>query len=56
METRGGVLVRGLWERYTDVIITVTLGDTDMDTYMFKPMVTLLYRWDKTKKDKHGKH
>ena len=56
METRGGLLIRGVWNRQTNAIIYVKLGDADANTYRFEPMVTLMARWEKMKKDKHGKH
>ena len=56
MEIRGDVLIRGLWESQTDAIIDVRFGDLDADTYKHKPMDKLLARWEKRKKDKHGKH
>ena len=55
-DTRGDVLVRGLWESQTYSIINVRFGDTDADTYNKDPMDNLLdscYKWNK---DKHGKH
>ena len=56
METRGDVLIWGLWDRQTGAIVDIKLGDADVDTYRFDPMVTLLDWWKKTKKDKNGKH
>ena len=56
METRGGVLIRGLWERHTDAIINVRFGGSDKDTYNHEPMDKILASWEKQKKDKHGKH
>ena len=49
-------MIRGLWERQTDTIINVKLGDAVAGTYIFQPMAALLDRWDKIKKYKHGKH
>ena len=54
METRGDVLIRGLWEIQNDVIIDVRFGDADMDTYKYDPMDKLLIIWDKENKDNHG--
>ena len=31
-ETRGDVMVRGLWDRQVDTIIDVKLGDADADS------------------------
>ena len=39
-----------------DDIIAVKLGDSDADMYKYKPMASLLARWENIKKDKHGKH
>ena len=56
METMGGVLIRGLWDRHIDAIIDVKLGNADTDTYRFALMVTLMDIWDKMKKYKHERH
>ena len=45
LDTRGNVIIQGLWDRKTDTIIYVKLGDADADTYRFEPMLTLLDRW-----------
>ena len=37
-------------------MIGVKLDDAAEYTYRFDPMETLLYQWEKMKKDKHGKH
>ena len=42
LETRGDILIRGLWERWADAIIDVKLGDADAETYRFELMVVLL--------------
>ena len=55
-ETWGDVMVLGLWDRQVEAIINFKLGDADMDTYQYEPMTALLSRWEKTNKDKHGKH
>ena len=49
-------MIRGLWDRQVDAIIDAKLGDADADTYKYEPMASLLARWEKIKKDKHGKH
>ena len=54
-DTRGDVMVRGLWDRQVDATIDVKIGDDDADTYKYEPMTALLARWENTKKDKHGK-
>ena len=32
LKTRGDVLIRGLWDKHTEAIINVKLGDTDIPT------------------------
>ena len=54
METRGDVLIQGLWYRHTDAVINIKIGDADADTYRFEPMVTIVAWWEKIKKDKDG--
>ena len=49
-------MVRGLLDFKVDAIIDVKLGDADADTYKYDPMTALLARWEKIKKDNHGKH
>ena len=56
MDTRGGVLVRGLWERQTGTIIDVKIGDAGANTYRFDPIVMLLGWWEKNKNDNNGNH
>ena len=46
----------GLWDRHTDAIIDVKLGDADTESYRFETMVGLLYQWDNINKDNHGNH
>ena len=55
-ETRGDVMIPGLWYRQVNDIIGVKLGDADADTYKYEPMTVLLSRRENIKKDKHGKH
>ena len=52
----GGVMVRGLLDCKFNAIIDVKLLDADADTYKYEPMTSLLDRWEKIKKDKHGNH
>ena len=47
LETRGDVLIWGLWEIHTDDIIDIRFGDLDADTYKNEPMDKLLDFWDK---------
>ena len=49
-------MIRGLWDCQANAITDVKLGDTDADTYKYEPMTALLARWEKIKKNKHGKH
>ena len=55
-DTRGGVMIQSLSNHQVDSIIDVKLEDADADTYKYDPMTLLLARWEKIKKDKHGKH
>ena len=50
------MMIEGLWDRQVDAIIDVKLGDSDTDTYKYKPMISLLVRWEIINKDKHGNH
>ena len=52
----GGMMVCSLWYHQVNTIIDVKLGDADANTYKYEPMIPLLERWEKIKKDKHGKH
>ena len=49
-------MIKGLWDRQVEAIIDVKLGYADADTYKYNPMTTILARWEKIKKYKHGKH
>ena len=49
-------MVQDLWDLQVNATIDVKLGDADADTYKHEPMKELLARWEKIKKDKHGKH
>ena len=44
-ETRGDVMVQGLWYRQVYAIVDVKLGDADTDSYKYEPMEALLDRW-----------
>ena len=46
LETRGDVLIRGLWEIQTDVIIGVIFGDSSANTYKYEPIDNLLEPMD----------
>ena len=56
METRGDIVIQGLLDRQTDAIINVKCFDTDVDTYIFDPIASLLDWCNKTNKDKNGKN
>ena len=45
-----------LWDQQADSIIDVKLDNADVASYIFEPMAELLAWWEKTKKDKYGKH
>ena len=53
-ETRGGVSIKGLWERQTAAIICVRFGDAGVETWKPVRMDKLLEGWEKTNKDKYG--
>ena len=53
---RGDVIIQGLWDRQVDAIIDVKLGNYDTEMYKYEPITSLLTRWEKIKKYKHGKH
>ena len=53
---RGDVMIQCLWDSQVDDIIDFKIGDADADTYKYKPIVSLLVRWENIKKDKHSKH
>ena len=55
-DTRGDVLIWGLWEQQTDAIIDVKIGNDDTNTYKFDPMDNILDCWEEKNKDTHGKH
>ena len=56
METRGDILIRGLWEIHTGAIIDVRFGDAVADTYKYEPLGKLLVCWEKENKYKPVKH
>ena len=56
METRGDVLIWGWWERQTNIIINIKLGDADTYTYKFDLIDNLLYLWEKQNDNNHGKN
>ena len=55
-DKRGDTMIRGLWDFQVDAIIDVKLEESNADTYKFKPMTSLLARWENIKKDRNGKH
>ena len=56
LETRSDVLIRVLWEIYTESIIDISMGDPDHDTHNKEPMKTLRDLWGKGNKDKYNKN
>ena len=44
-ETRGGMLIQGLWEIQKEAIIDVKFGDADRETCKNEVMNTLLPMW-----------
>ena len=56
METRGGVLIQGLWIIQTDTIINVRFGYSYSDTYKKELIGNLLAQWDEEKINEHVKH
>ena len=50
------MIIRDLWDFQVNAIIDIKLGDADADTYKYDPITSLLARWEKIKKEKHGKH
>ena len=55
-ETRGDVVVQGLWDLQIDAIIVAKFWNADADTYKYGPMTALLARWEMINKDKHGNY
>ena len=49
-------MIQGLWDHKFEAIIDVKIGDSDTDSYWYKPTAALLDRWETTKKYKHTKH
>ena len=50
LETRGDVLISGLWYRQTGAIINFKLSNDDTDTYRFDPTEKILAWRDKKKR------
>ena len=46
LDTRGDIIIQGLWEIQTDAIIDVRFGDSYMNPYKNEPMYKLLAYWD----------
>ena len=42
LETRGEIIIQGLWEIQTDSIIEIRFGYSDADTYSKEPMENIL--------------
>ena len=43
-DTRGDVMIQGLWDRQVDAILDVKLGYSDTDTYKYDTITSLLAR------------
>ena len=43
-ETRGDVMIQGLWDCQVEAIIDVKLSGADADSYKYEPMAALLAR------------
>ena len=56
LDTRGHIIIQGLWDIQTDNIVDVKLRNDDAYTYRFDPMLTLLGQWKKMNKNKHGNY
>ena len=56
LETRGDIMIRGLWDRQNSTVTGIKLWDSNTDTYRFDPMAALLDWWDKNNKNNHGKN
>ena len=50
------MLIRGLWEIQIEAIVEFRFVYDDVDVYNKEGMDTLLPRWEKMKKDKHGRN
>ena len=44
-DTRGDMIIQGLWDSQVDTIIDVKIGEADADTYTYEPMTSLQSRW-----------
>ena len=51
----GDVLIQGLWEHHSDVIIDVRFGYDECDTYNKEPLIRLLAQGGREGKDNRGK-
>ena len=50
------MIIKDLWDCQVNAIIDVKHGDADTDMYKYKPMTSLLARWENTMKYKHRNH
>ena len=55
-DTRGEVMIQGLWDHQVNAIVDVKLRYSGVDMYKYEPMPKLLYKWENIKKDKHSKN
>ena len=56
LETRGDMLIRGLWKIQTDAIIDSRFRYSDVEIYVKEAIYTLLPRWEQTNKENNGQH
>ena len=56
LETRGDMLIRGLWKIQTDAIIDSRFRYSDVEIYVKEAIYTLLTRWEQTKKENQIQH
>ena len=56
LETRGNVLIRGLWDIQTDAIIDIRFRYSDAETYVKEVIDQIFPRWEKMNVDKNGKN
>ena len=54
--TRGDMMIQGLWYWYTCPIIDIKTGNADVDSYKYEPMKAILARWVTINKYKQSKH
>ena len=50
------MLIRGLWEIQTDVIVETIFVDADVESYVKEGMDIIFPRWEQTKKENQIQH